>query len=80
MEIKKYFKENQRYYTKALRFFKNGNVKLILSYSKSKDGRLWHDNDKTPRKLGYFKSQEFIFTARALVVGSHKFSLLVSNK
>lgn len=79
MKIKSFFKETDKYYTKALRLFKGKAIKLVVSYSQSKGGK-WHDNDMKPIKLGYLKSQEYIFNARALVIGKHKFSLLVANK
>lgn len=77
--IKNYTKKTDRYFTKAIRFFKGKNIRFALSYSKSLNGRKWYDEDMTPVKVGYRKSQEYIFTARALILGRHKFSLLVAN-
>jgi hypothetical protein len=80
MLIKGYFHETEKFYTKALRVFKKGRgtAKLIISYSKAKMGK-WHDNNMVARNFGYFKSKELMFTARALVIGKHKFSLLIAH-
>ncbi len=79
MEIKKYSNESDNHYTKALRFIKNSKVKFILSYSKSLNGKKWHDDSKKARMFGYFASKEKMYNARALIIGGHKLSLLVIN-
>lgn len=79
MEIKKYSNKSENHYTKALRFIKNSKVKFILSYSKSLNGKKWHDDSKKARMFGYFTSQEKMYKAKALIVGSYKLSLLVIN-
>jgi hypothetical protein len=79
MRIDKFVRKNHRMITKALRFFKGNKVSLVISYSRALGGRKWHDNNKRARYFGYFKSIEHVFIARALVIGKHKFSLLISN-
>ena len=78
MKIQKVYRESRLHYTKGIRFFKDGTLKTIVFYSKSKNGK-WLDEDKTPRRFGYFKSHEDEFNARAIVIGSHKFSILTSR-
>lgn len=80
MLIKWYFHETEKNCTKALRVFKKGRktAKLIISYSKAKRGK-WHDNNMIARNFGYFKSKELMFTARSVVIGKHKFSLLIAT-
>ncbi|KMP65162.1 hypothetical protein TU57_10435 [Bacillus cereus] len=77
MEIKKYSNKSENHYTKALRFIKGSKVKFIISYSKSLNGKKWHDDDKKARKFGYFTSKEKMYRAKALIIGCHKLSLLL---
>lgn len=82
MKIRKFKKINERFYTSAIRFFKGDSIKFILSYSKAHGGNKWHkwhNKERKPVNLAYCKSVEDMFTARALVVGKHKFSLLVAR-
>lgn len=72
-------KGNEKYKTNGLKLFNRGRLKTIVSYSKSLGGRKWCDNNKVARNLGYFKSEEHIFMARALIIGKHKFSLLIAK-
>jgi hypothetical protein len=79
MKIERIMKINSKMYSKALKFFKDDKVKFVVSYSKSFGDRKWHDENNNPRSFGFFKSDEQLFRAKALVIGKHKFSLLVAN-
>ncbi|PEA25880.1 hypothetical protein CN984_11860 [Bacillus cereus] len=77
MEIKKYSNKSENHYTKAFRFIKGSKVKFILSYSKSLNGKRWHDDSKKARMFGCFSSKEKMYKAKAMIIGCHKLSLLV---
>lgn len=75
MKIDKYLDIKMDYYTKALRFFKGKAVKCAVSYSVKFDGSKWSPN----RKVGYYKMKGTRFTARAIVFGKLKLSLVAYN-
>lgn len=81
MKMKKYKRETKGYYTKALRFLdeKTGAVKFIVSYSIATNGKRWLDDNKKERLVGKFKQEEEAYTARALVLGNLKLSLVTVN-
>jgi hypothetical protein len=66
---------------KGLRFFKEegGIAKYIVLYSKSKNGRKWKDDNRKDVTFGFFKTITESFKAKALIIGSHKFSLIVGR-
>lgn len=79
MKIERKAKINAKVYMRALKFInRKGKVELVISHTKSLRGK-WHDNEKKACSFRYLKSKEILFTARALVIGKHKFSLLVAN-
>jgi hypothetical protein len=79
MKISKYVKITNGYTTKALRFIKGDKVRFILSYSVATNGQRWLDDNKKGRIFGMFKKIESMFTARALVIGKLKLSLVTTN-
>lgn len=84
LKVKKFNVKNDNFYTKALRLFVKGKVKVIISYSKLTVNTFWQDDDKNYRKFGYFKNKmqtggNSYFTARAFILGKNKFSLLIAN-
>lgn len=81
MIIKKVVTNDKMKSIKGLRFFKEegGMAKYILLYSKSKNGMKWKDDNRQPVNFGFFKNSTDSFKARALIIGSYKFSLVVGT-
>jgi hypothetical protein len=79
MKIKKLIKINEKAYSKAYRFFNGEKLKFMFIYTQALNGKKWQDKNKNGRLFGIFKSKEDEYTARALVFGKYKFSLIVMN-
>lgn len=72
-------RENKASKVTGWKFFENTEsiAKYMVLHSKSINGKKWVSDKHEEVNVGYFKSTGNQFTARALIIGKHKFSLIV---
>ncbi|MDY7043621.1 hypothetical protein RVS70_05320 [Virgibacillus sp. M23] len=78
--IKKYKNQQSTYLSKALLFYKEKQLKLILGYSWAKRKNKWKTDDKIGKSFGYFKKNDKLSTTRAFVLWRLKLDFTTPNR
>lgn len=78
MKIETYSNQDAKHSTRGLKFKKDSKVVFVISYSKlSRKGSTWVDDFRNNRKLAYLEKSNSKLSAKALIIGRMKFSLII---
>lgn len=75
MTIKTYSNATAHTETKALRFFKKGKLKTIISFDYMKGNKRWENEGKS-YSFKFMKSEEREYTAKTLILFKLKLNLI----